>query len=627
MSKSYIIDTTKSAAAKLVPLPVANVSFAPESFWAGYREGNRTISIPKLFELFEEKGILDNFRRLTGQKKCERRGPLFTDSDIYKWMEAAAFALTDQDDPDIRRQLETAITVILPAQCDDGYLNTFFTKPEERFTNPDAHEMYCAGHYFQAAIAIDRCLGDDRVLNSAIRFADYLYNRFGPDKKEVWACGHPEIEMALVELYRTTDDKKYLDFSRHILDQLNADASWKTAWSEDCTVKFTERTELWGHAVRNLYMACGGSDLWAETDDPQIAQAVNRLWQNLVNRRIYITGGVGSRYRHEAIGLDYELPNLLAYTETCAAIANVMWNYRNLHITADARFADWLERSLYNGVISGISLDYQHYFYVNPLASFGDHQRQKWFDTTCCPSNLQRLLAMLPGYFYSTDNEGVWVHLYDTGTAGITLKNGDQLTLTQQTKYPYDGLIVMTINTDKPETFNLNLRIPSWADSCDIKINGQAVGNSATPGQYFSINRTWTNGDRVELTLPMPLKFIACHSHVTDNFHRVAMMRGPLVYCIEDVDNKNLKSVHEVGIKNDFSILASQAVIIPTAKFDFTTLAVKSPAFEFQSEDALYRPVTKLEVKHRPTQIIAIPYYIWANRGRSEMTIWLPVIE
>jgi DUF1680 family protein len=626
MSKSYVIDTTKSPAAKLTPVPVADVKFAADGFWAGYFQGNRKISIPKLFKLFEQKGILDNFRRLTGRKNCERRGPYFTDSDIFKWMEGAAFALAADDDPVIRKQLETAITEILPAQCEDGYLNTFFTDPAKRFSDRNAHEMYCAGHYFQAAVAICRCLGDDRVLKSAVRYADYLYNRFGPGKKETWACGHPEIEMSLVELYRTTGDKKYLDFSRHILDQINVEGGWAVAGGNRI-LKFTDRTKLFGHAVRNMYLTCAGSDIWAETGDQDLAKTVNRLWDNLVHRQIYITGGLGSRYCGEAIGLDYEMPNLLAYTETCAAIGFVMWNYRNLHITADAKFADWLERSLYNGVISGISLDYRHYFYMNPLASLGDHERFEWHDCTCCPSNIQRLLAALPGYFYSTNTDGVFVHLYDEGAAQVTLKNGKTLTLTQQTKYPYDGHIAITIGAAKSESFTLNLRIPNWAESYDIKVNGRTVEKSAKPSSYLAINRTWKNGDRVELTLPMPIKFIACHPHVTDNLGHVVIMRGPLVYCIEDVDNKNLKSIHTTGLKNDFAALASKAVTVPAAGFDKTTLAVKLPAAEIQTDETLYRPVTKVELSTRPAEIVAIPYYTWANRGKSQMAVWLPVIQ
>jgi DUF1680 family protein len=626
MPSSYVIDTSKSSAAKLVPVPVADVKLSPDSFWNGYIVGNRQISIPKLFELFEEKGILDNFRRLTGKKGCPRRGPYFTDSDIFKWMEGAAFALAGGDDPVIRRQLETAITEILPAQCDDGYLNTYFTDPAKRYTDYNAHEMYCAGHYFQAAIAIYRCLGDDRVLKSAIRYADYMYNRFGPQKKEKWFCGHPEIELALVELYRTTGDEKYLHFSRHILDQLNVEGGWAVTEKGRQNIKFTDRTKLFGHAVRNMYMVCAGSDYWAETDNQEFAQTINRLWNNLVNRQIYITGGLGSRYHGEAIGLDYELPNLLAYTETCAAIGFVMWNYRNLNITANANFADWLERSLYNGVLSGISFDYRHYFYMNPLASLGDHERFEWHDCTCCPTNIQRLFASLPGYFYSTDNTGVWTHLYDNSTAKIKMNNGKQITISQQTKYPYDGHIALKINLDQPQSFSLNLRIPGWAESCDLKINGKPFKYSATPGSYLAIDRQWIDGDCVELALPMPIRFVACHPNVTDNLRRVAMMRGPLVYCFEDVDNPALKSVHLAAFKNDFVEVARSANIVKAKVFDRPVTAIEISGFEIIPDESLYRSVTRYDLPTRPVRLTAIPYFAWANRGKSQMTTWPAIL-
>ena len=626
MPTSYVIDTSKSSNAKLVPLPVKAVKFAPGGFWNSYFEGNREISIPKLFELFEEKGVLDNFRRLTGKKQCERLGPVFTDSDIFKWMEGAAFALANEDDPVIHRQLETAITDILPAQCEDGYLNTYFTDPATRFTDFNAHEMYCAGHYFQAAVAIYRCLNDDRVLKSAVRYADYLYNRFGPGKKEKWVCGHPEIEMSLVELSRTTGDKKYLEFARHILDQLNADAGWVTCAERNYVVKFTDRKELFGHAVRNLYMSCAGSDIWAETGDKAFGEAVKTLWNNFVNCKIYITGGVGSRYIGEIIGLNYELPNLLSYTETCAAIAAVMWNYRNLQITGETAFADWMERSLYNGVISGISLDYQKYFYVNPLSSLGYHERRRWFDCTCCPSNIQRLLAALPGYLYSTDAEGVWVHLYDSNSAEVSLKNGSTFKLIQQTQYPYDGKVTIRVESAKSESFTMHLRIPGWASGYEVRINGKAGETSVKPGQYLSIKREWRSGDEVELMLPMAVKFIACHPMVENNYRQVAIMRGPLVYCLEDVDNSDLKSVHLAALKNDFTALSAKAGTIPAKGFQQAITAIELPGEEIQAGETLYSAVEKYETKVRPTKLTAIPYYAWANRGRSQMRTWIPIV-
>jgi DUF1680 family protein len=404
------------------------------------------------------------------------------------------------------------------------------------------------------------------------------------------------------------------------------EGGWAVTPDGTRTIKFTDRTKLFGHAVRNMYLSCAGSDYWAETGDPDFGQTVNRLWDNLVHRQMYITGGIGSRYRGEAIGLDYELPNLLAYTETCAAIGLVMWNYRNLHITAETRFADCLERSLYNGVISGISLDYRHYFYMNPLSSLGDHERFEWHDCTCCPSNIQRLLAEIPGYFYSTDDNGIWVHLYDSSTASIALRNGETVKLSQETKYPYDGAIALTLKTSKAVKFALHLRIPGWAEGYEIKVNGQAIEKTAGPGNYLAVNRIWSDGDKVELVLDMPIRFFTCNPHVADNLGQVAMMRGPLVYCFEDIDNKAIQSVHLAGVKNDFIPLAKAGKLISATGFDRPITAIELPGLEIASDETLYRPVARHELSGKPTRLTAIPYYAWANRGKSQMTTWLAIL-
>ncbi len=610
---------SKSQNAKLTPLPISAVRLSKDSFWRKYQQAICKKSIPTLFNLFEDKGVIDNFRRLTGRKKCDRRGPRYTDSDIYKWMEGAAWSLAVHQNPVIRRQLETAITEILPAQCSDGYLNTFYTDHAARFTNPDGHEMYCAGHYFQAAVAIYRSLNDDRILKSAIKFADYLYDQFGPGKPRKWACGHPEIELALVELYRTTGDKKYLDFSRHILNQINPVGTWyKPEITHDKEVPFEDRKEFFGHAVRNLYMASAGSDLWAETGDQKIGRAVNRLWENLINRKIYITGGVGSRQQGEIIGLNYELPNLLAYAETCAAIANIFWNHRNLQITAEARFSDWLERSLYNGTISGFSLDYTHYFYENPLASFGDRNRQEWFECTCCPSNIVRLLASITGYFYSSGSDGLWVHLYDSNV--VQFRDTE---IIQKTGYPFDGRITFTFKMKKDTSFALNLRIPGWAENFSVKINNRPMKVKMEPGRYLALNRIWQNNDTATLELKMPVQPIVSHPHAIDNFHRVALMRGPLVYCLESTDNPGLTSVHLAALKPN---LISKAKIVPGKGFYKQSIpAIILPGLLIRPENTLYRPIRKYDIKSKPVTLTAIPYYAWANRGKnSQMTVWIP---
>jgi DUF1680 family protein len=303
-----------------------------------------------------------------------------------------------------------------------------------------------------------------------------------------------------------------------------------------------------------------------------------------------------------------------------------MWNYRNLHITAEARFADWLERSLYNGVISGISLDYRKYFYMNPLSSLGDHERQAWFDCTCCPSNIQRLLAALPAYVYSTDSESVWVHLYDSSSAEVTLKNGAEFKLTQQTKYPYDGKVTMTIQSARPAKFVIKMRIPNWASGYEIQINGKAGEKSAKAGEYLTIRREWRDGDRVELVLPMAVKFIVCHPMVENNFRQVAIMRGPLVYCLEDVDNSDLSSVHLAAMKNDFSTLSAEARTIQAKGFRQPITAIELPGEEIQAGETLYSEAKRYESVVRGVKLTAIPYYAWANRGRSQMRTWIPIV-
>jgi uncharacterized protein len=351
---------------------------------------------------------------------------------------------------------------------------------------------------------------------------------------------------------------------------------------------------------------------------------VKRLWENLVDKKMYITGGVGSRYREEAIGLNYELPNLLAYTETCAAIANVMWNYRNLQITGEARFADWLERSLYNGVISGFSLDYTKYFYMNPLASLGDHNRQEWFDCTCCPSNILRLLASISGYFYSTSRDGIWVHLYDTSTATLELANGTAVTVVQETKYPFDGKIKLVLKMPQDAKFGLNLRIPNWAGDYSVKMNHKKFTAKTKSGNYLTIHRTWQNNDTVELDLPMPVQTIGCHPSVSDNVGKVALMRGPLVYCLENVDNSGLASVHLAAMKKRIA-----ATVAPAKGFK---LKQPIPAIQFggvqiKAGEALYYPAAKDAVQTKPAKLTAIPYFAWANRSKnSQMTVWIPII-
>ena len=451
-----VVETTHSPHAKLSPAPIRAVEMR-DGFWKQRMEVNRAVSVPKLFELLEENGVLDNLRRLLGRKDVERRGPFWTDSDLVKWMEAAAFVLQTTDDPKIKAMLDTAIDELTAIQCDDGYLNSFFTEESgnKRFRNlPVEHELYCAGHLFQAAIADYRAIGDLKFLNAAIGYADYLTSAFGPGKIET-PDGHPEVEMALVEMYRTTGSAGYLDLAGFFLN----------------AQKFAEKSSIEGQAVRAGNLASGAADYYMETGDSRIKDAMDRLWEDMTQGKMYITGGIGSRYEREAFGWPYELPNERAYTETCAAIANVFWNWRMLAIGGECRFADVMELALYNGFLSGVGLRGGEYFYMNPLACYHNYQRVPWFGCTCCPTNVVRIIASMPGYIYSTSAEGVWIHMYDNSKLDWRLDDGLRFTLEQKTTYPWDGDIEIVLTPEKPAEFALFLRVPAWCGNATVRVN------------------------------------------------------------------------------------------------------------------------------------------------------------
>ena len=455
-----VVDLSHSPFAALRPVPTHAVRLQ-DAFWAPRIEINRTITIPAQLRQCETTGRIDNFRRASGKKEGAFQGIYFNDSDVYKWLEAAAFSLGTHPDPQLDADVDAVIAEVDAAQQPDGYLNTYFMfeKAGERFTNlKDMHEMYCAGHLIQAAVAHHRATGKRTLLDVACRLADCLDRTFGPHKRP-GACGHEEAEMALVELYRDTREERYLNLAKFMIEARgqNPPLFGLSAYHQD-HLPFREQTEFVGHAVRHLYLACGAADVLAETADEGYREALNALWDNLTRKRMYVTGGAGSRHEGEAFGADYELPNDRAYTETCAAIGSVMWNWRMLNITGDARYADLMELTLYNGVLSGLSLDGTHYFYENPLADRGGHRRQEWFGCACCPPNVARLLASLPGYFYSVSNTGVHAHLYASGAATLPLANGETVTLVQNADFPWSGEVEILVEDAPTLPFFLHLR-------------------------------------------------------------------------------------------------------------------------------------------------------------------------
>ncbi len=617
--RSVVVDTTESPAARLKPVPIGAVRMTDE-FWATRLRQMREVTLPSQYELMEETGRIDNFRRASGKIKGEFKGIYFNDSDVYKWIEGCAYSLAYERDPKIEEMADKVIDEIAAAQGEDGYLNTFYTfeREKERWSNlRDMHELYCAGHLFHAAVAYHRATGRRKLLDVAIRFADHIYETFGPDKRP-GTPGHPQIEMALVELYRETGDRRYLELSQFFVDQRGGGVIGGSPYHIDHK-PFRELDEVVGHAVRSIYLNCGAADIYMETGENALMETLERLWHNMTQRRMYVTGGVGARHQGEAFGGDYELPNEHAYAETCAAVANAMWNWRMLLASGEERFADVMELAIYNGALSGISLDGKGYFYVNPLSDRGGHRRQRWFGCACCPPNIIRLIGALPGEIYSTSQGGIWVHLYASNTAEISLDR-NRIRLTQRTRYPWDGEVEIEVEPDDEMEFSLMLRIPGWSDGADISVNGEKVASDVQPGRYLEIRRSWSKGDRVELTIPMKIQMLTAHPRVESSWNRIALKRGPIIFCLEHEDNPGF-DVWCAGIRVNSEPIAE---FRPDLLGGVMTVKCDGIASEMGIwEDKLYLPIGSVSETERPVRITAIPYYAWANRDPGPMTVWM----
>jgi len=568
-------------------------------------DANEKHGIPGLLKHLENHGVIEAFRIVSGKSSAKRTTIFWTDSDLFKWMEGAAFVLQSTDDPKLRAKLDELIDEVVAVQRPDGYLNTFFSGDlaDQRFRNlPVEHELYCAGHMFQAAVAHYRATGDDKFLNCASRYADFLAGYFGYDKHQ-GVDGHPEVEMALVELHRSTGKKSFLDLAEYFLSQ----------WD------FRNKQEVTGHAVRAMYLCCGGADYFAETGDAAYGAAVERLWHDLTLRKMYITGGVGSYYAGEEIGWAYDLPNERAYAETCAAIASAMFSYRMLQITGESKYADEMERAFYNGVISGVSLDGTAYFYQNPLACYRDYQRQEWFDCTCCPTNMVRTLASIPGYMYSTSDEGIWVHLFDNSEVDWTLADGTPFRLKIDTRYPWDGNIKITVDLDAPKEFTIFVRRPGWCREYEAELPS-GTGEPNADG-YIAIRKFWQPGERVSFELMMPVQLMDCDPRVEEDYGLVAIQRGPLVYCAESPDNTGL-TIRDTGVSADVFEASFQPDLLGGV---VKVTGEGATAAAQEGANPLYAPIGERLDDQSKAPITLIPYYAWANRGASHMRVWLPL--
>jgi DUF1680 family protein len=598
-----------------------------DRFWEPRIRINREVTLPAQLRQCEETGRVDNFRRASGKIQGEFQGIFFNDSDVYKLAEAMAYSLATHPDPALEAALDAVIAEIAAAQGPDGYLNTYFTfeRVPERFTNlKDMHEIYCAGHLIQAAVAHHRATGKTTFLDVATRLADHLYETFGPGKR-VGACGHEEAEMALVELYRDTGETRYLELARCMVEARGRKPGiFRNSSYHQDHLPLTEQREFTGHAVRHLYLACGAADVAAETDDaPGYRAALEGLWDNLTRKRMYVTGGAGSRWEGEAFGADYELPNDRAYTETCAAIGSVMWNWRMLNLTGEAKYADLLETTLYNAVISGLSLDGTHYFYQNPLADRGSHRRQPWFGCACCPPNIARLLASLGGYFYSVTPNAIYTHLYATGTATLPMPDGGCVTLSQQTDYPWDGTVEISVLANSSAAGSLFIRIPYWADNATVSIDGKPFAAEIEPQSYFEIPLP-AAGSIVRLTLPMTIERVESHPHVLGNLGRVALQRGPLFYCLEQADHAEA-DVWDIYLPDEVELTAEHRPDLLNGVTVLHGACLRRDTPDAEWAEALYATFRRLQRSDLSTvEITAIPYYAWANREPGPMQVWIP---
>jgi DUF1680 family protein len=624
-SPPVMVDTSRSRHARLRPLPLTDVQLS-DGFWEPRRRVNRRVTLPSQYEHLEKTGRLDNFRRASGKIDAPYSGIYFNDSDVYKWLEAAAWTLSTDPDPGLERMVDAAITEVADAQEPDGYLDTYFMfdKATERWTNlTDMHELYCAGHLIQAALAHHRSTGNERLLDVAIKLADHICDTFGPKEagKRPGIDGHEEIEMALVELARNTGDQRYLEQARFFVDARGHGLVGGDEYHQDHKT-FREQDEIVGHAVRALYLNAAVADIYAETGEASLLEALERLWHNMTTRRMYVSGGLGSRYEGEAFGKDYELPNARAYTETCAAIGSVMWNWRMLMLGGDARYADLMEHTLYNAVLPGLSLDGRHYFYQNPLADDGDHRRRPWFGVACCPPNVARLLAALPGYFYGSSEDAAWVHLYAEGAATIHLDGDRTVRLRQRTRYPWDGEI--EINVEGAGEFGLMLRIPSWCEEgAALEVNGEPADVSIRAGHYAEVRRAWRAGDTVSVRLPMPVRRVESHPYIAENAGRIALMRGPVLYCVEQADHPGVDLRDIVvpagagfGVSTGPDLLGGVTVLESRAE-----VVVPDEGWK----DRLYRTARPRAEGLRATtvELKAVPYFAWANREPGAMRVWL----
>jgi DUF1680 family protein len=609
------VDVTQSPFARRRTLPLSAVQICG-GFWGRRMDTNRHRSLPHGFEMLEKAGNFEALRLAAGVGNGEPRGMVFRDSDVYKWLEAASYVLGESDNGALSGQVDAALQLVARAQQPDGYLNTYtqLQRGGRRWENlEDLHELYCVGHLIQAGIAHFRAWGRRSLLDVAQRSADQVERTFGPGRSP-GICGHPEIEMALIELFRVTRQLRYLKLAEHFLaarghGRLGSRPTGSDYWQDRVPIR--QAREVVGHAVRQLYFAAGAADLCLELEEPELLSALRAQWEDMNQRKLYVTGGVGARPQTEAFGAAYELPGDSAHCETCAAIASVFWCFRMQLLGGGARYAELVEQQLYNAVLPGVSDDGTRFFYQNPMATTGGYERSVWHDCACCPPNVMRLLASLGQYFATASDDGVQIHQY--GSARVQARG---LVLELESDYPWQGKVTLHVLAAPDHPVTLDLRVPSFCR--DPRLRGAAA---VLRRGYLQCRRTFRRGERLQLDLPFAAQWLDAHPRVEAARGAVALRRGPLVYCFEAVDAPADLDLRHACV--DPAVPVREGVD-PDLAGGVVTLEVTGAELDVSPfGGALYRDRSEPLAERRRVTLRAVPYFAWAHRGATAMRVWM----
>ena len=591
-----------------------------DHFWSSWLTNHANNTLPACIgQIRDSTGRISNFEKAaiygTGGPKAKFTGTFFDDSDVYKVMEGMAYSLQNKPNPEIEALLDKWIALMAQAQQPNGYLNTFFILDHDkdywaeygRWSDIGRHEMYCGGHMIEAAVAYYNATGKRKFLDVAIKFADHWIDIFGPNKRH-WVEGHQEPELALVKLYHVTKQKKYLDFAHWLLEERGHGYEFGPMWESNplanidilTDIPVKDITDVKGHAVRAMYMYSGMTDVMVNTGDSTYLPALNRVWDDVVLRNMYITGGIGSSSTNEGFLNDYELPNKTSYCETCSSVGMVLWNSRMSLLTTNRKYADVMERAMYNAVLGGVSLAADKFFYVNPLESDGKNIRSRWHGTACCPSNIARFLPQVGNYVYMLKENELYVNLYVGSETKLNL-GATPVEIKQQTDYPWNGQSIITVDPAVSVEGKIKLRIPEWCKSYTVQLNGKKLDTKELERGYLAIAKTWNKGDIITVDLAMPAELIAADPRVKDNIGRRAIQRGPIVYCAEQVDNPGI-DLNNISLN-------------------------KKNKFKLVEGDGILKGIKKMTTTIGKKKITLVPYYAWENREPGKMIVWMKYAE